>query len=97
MRYLLVDILELTDRYVQRAQDHRRRVLRAAYRVAANRLGLGDWQRLLDAKIQTVNEMYRFSADDAQNARAQFLELIVIILIGVEIVIGLLTLARGIL
>jgi hypothetical protein len=97
LRYLIVDVLELTDRSSNALKITGDAYYARLYRIASKRLGLGDWQRLLDAKIQTVNEMYRFSADDAQNARAQFLELIVIILIGVEIVIGLLTLARGVL
>ncbi len=97
LRYLIVDVLELTDRSSNALKITGDAYYARLYRIAAKRLGLGDWQRLLDAKIQTVNELYRFSADDAQNARAQFLELIVIILIAVEIVIGLLTLARGVL
>jgi hypothetical protein len=97
LRYLIVDVLELTDRSSNALKITGDAYYARLYRIASKRLGLGDWQRLLDAKIQTVNELYRFSADDAQNARAEFLELIVIVLIAVEIVIGLLTLARGIL
>ena len=50
-----------------------------------------DWQKQIDSKLQSVNEMYRFSNDQAQAARGEFLELIVIVLIALEIVIGVLT------
>ena len=59
------------------------------YRGAAGRLGLKDWQKQVDAKVETVNEMYRFFTDQAQAARSEFLELVVILLIALEIVIGL--------
>jgi hypothetical protein len=95
LRYLIVDVLELTDRSSNALKITGDAYYARLYRTAAKRLGLGDWQRLLDAKIETVNDLYRFSADDAQNARAEFLELIVIVLIAVEIVIGILTLTRG--
>jgi uncharacterized Rmd1/YagE family protein len=53
---------------------------------------LKDWQRQIDTKLQIVNEMYRFFTDQAQAARGEFLEMIVIALILIEIVVGLLTL-----
>ncbi len=95
LRYLIVDVLELTDRSGNALKITGDAYYARLYRTAVKRLGLADWQRLLDAKLQTVNELYRFSADEAQNARAEFLELIVIVLIAVEVVIGILTLARG--
>ena len=62
------------------------------YRGAAGRLGLKDWQLQIDSKLQSINEMYRFFTDQAQAARSEFLEAVVIFLIGVEIVVGVLAL-----
>lgn len=92
LRYLVVDVLELTDRSSNALKIIGDAYYARLYRAAAQRLGLADWQRQLDAKIASVNEMYRFFADQAQNARAEFTELIVIILIAIEVVIGVLTL-----
>jgi hypothetical protein len=92
LRYLIVDVLELTDRSSNALKITGDAFYARLYRAAATRLGLSDWQRQLDSKMNSVNEMYRFFADQAQNARAEFLELIIVVLIGVEIVIGLLSL-----
>ena len=92
LRYLIVDVLELTDRSSNALKITGDAYYARLYRAAATRLGLSDWQRQLDSKMSSVNEMYRFFADQAQNARAEFLELTVVLLIAVEIVIGLLSL-----
>jgi hypothetical protein len=92
LRYLIVDVLELTDRSSNALKIIGDAYYARLYRAAAQRLGLGDWQRQLDAKIASVNDMYRFFADQAQNSRAEFTEIIVILLIAIEVVIGLLTL-----
>jgi hypothetical protein len=92
LRYMIVDVLELTDRSSNALKIIGDAYYARLYRAAAQRLGLGDWQRQIDAKIASVNDMYRFFADQAQNARAEFTEIIVILLIAIEVVIGLLTL-----
>ena len=92
LRYLIVDIIELTDRASNALKIIGDAYYARLYRGAAGRLGLKDWQKQIDSKLASVNEMYRFSTDQAQAARGEFLELIVIVLIALEIVIGILTL-----
>jgi len=92
LRLLIVDVLELTDRSTNALKITGDAYFARLYRAAASRLGLKDWQRQLDSKMSSVNEIYRFFADQAQNSRAEFLELTVVVLIAVEIVIGLLAL-----
>jgi hypothetical protein len=92
LRYLIVDIAELTDRASNALKIIGDAYYARLYRGAAGRLGLKDWQKQVDAKVETVNEMYRFFTDQAQAARSEFLELVVIILIALEIVIGLFSL-----
>jgi len=87
LRYLIVDIIRATNALKIIGDAYYARL----YRGAAGRLGLKDWQKQIDSKLQSVNEMYRFSNDQAQAARGEFLELIVIVLIALEIVIGVLT------
>ena len=59
------------------------------YRGAAGRLGLKDWQKQIDAKLDSVEGLYRFFSDQVQHARGEFLEAIVIALIALEVVVGL--------
>jgi hypothetical protein len=92
VRYLLVDILELTDRTSNALKIIGDAYYARLYRAASSRLGLADWQRQIDAKLRSVSEMYRVFQDQAQYARSEFLELIIIALIAVEAVIGVLAL-----
>jgi hypothetical protein len=94
VRYLLVDILELTDRTSNALKIIGDAYYARLYRAASSRLGLADWQRQIDAKLRSVSEMYRVFQDQAQYARSEFLELIIIALIAVEAVIGVLALHR---
>ena len=92
LRYLIVDIAELTDRSSNALKITGDAYYARLYRGASTRLGLKDWQKQIDAKMDSVNEMYRFFTDQAQAARSNFLEVIVIALIAIEIVLGLLSL-----
>jgi hypothetical protein len=94
LRYLIVDIAELTDRATNALKIIGDAYYARLYRGTAGRLGLKDWQRQIDAKVETVNEMYRFFTDQAQAARSEFLEVVIIILIAVEIIVGVLALHR---
>ncbi len=92
LRYLIVDIAELTDRASNALKIIGDAYYARLYRGAAGRLGLRDWQKQIDSKVETVNEMYRFFTDQAQAARTEFLEVVVIVMIGIEIIVGLLAL-----
>lgn len=89
LRYLIVDVTELTDRSSNALKIIGDAYYARFYRGAAGRLGLKDWQRQLDSKVETVNEMYRFFTDQAQASRSEVLEIIVILLIAFEILVGL--------
>ncbi len=94
VRYLIVDVLELIDRSSNALKVVGDAYYARIYRAAAARLGLSDWQRQIDSKLASVGDMYRFLIDQSRGQRDAFLELVVIVLIAVEIVIGVLTLAR---
>jgi hypothetical protein len=92
LRYLIVDVLELIDRSSNALKVVGDAYYARIYRAAAKRLGLADWQRQIDTKLASVREMYRFFSDQARSRRDEFLEVIVIALIAIEVVIGILTL-----
>lgn len=92
LRYLIVDVLELIDRSSNALKVVGDAYYARIYRTAAARLGLADWQRQIDTKLASVGEMYRFFNDEARSRRDEFLELIIIVLVGVEVLIGIFSL-----
>jgi len=89
LRYLLVDVQELSDRAENALKMIGDAYYARMYRGVAARFALNDWQKQIESKLDSVGTVYRFATDQAQHARSEFLEIIVIILIGMEIVIGL--------
>ncbi|GAC1304738.1 MAG: hypothetical protein NVS2B3_00770 [Vulcanimicrobiaceae bacterium] len=94
LRYLIVDIAELTDRSSNALKIIGDAYYARLYRGAVGRLGLKDWQKQIDSKVATVDEMYRFFTDQAAAARSEFLEVVIIALIVVEIAIALFAFRR---
>jgi len=92
LRHLLVDIRELTERAGNALKIIGNAFYARLYRAVASRLGLPDWEQQIDTKLNTIAEIYRYAADEAQETRALILELTVIVLILFEVVIGLLSL-----
>ena len=90
LRYLMVDIRELADRASNALKIIGDAYYARIYRGIATRLGLDDWQRQIESKLDSVGEVYRYLIDQAQIARGEFLEIIVIVLIAIEIVVGIL-------
>ena len=94
VRYLIVDVLELIDRSSNALKVVGDAYYARIYRAAGARLGLADWQRQIDSKLASVGDIYRFFIDQARGRRDDFLEVIVILLIAIEVVIGVVTLVR---
>ena len=94
VRFLLVDVLELTDRTANALKIIGDAYYARLYRAVAGRLGLSDWQRQIDAKLRSVSEVYRVLQDQAQYNRSLMLEYVIIALIAIEAVIGVLALHR---
>ncbi|HEV2878762.1 MAG TPA: hypothetical protein VGW96_04185 [Candidatus Eremiobacteraceae bacterium] len=90
LRFLLVDIRELADRSNNALKITGDAYYARIYRAIASRLGLEVWQRQIEGKLDAVGDVYRYLVDQAQVARSEFLELIVIVLIAIEIVVGVL-------
>lgn len=88
LRRLLVDVRELCDRANNALKFIGDAFYARLYRGVSVRLGLPDWQQQVESKLSSVGEIYRFTTDQAQNARGEFLEIIIIVLIVVEILFG---------
>lgn len=92
LRNLLIDIRELSDRGNNALKFIGDAFYARLYRGVASRLGLRDWQEQIESKLDSLGEIYEFATDQAQHARSEFLETIIILLILVEIILGLLRL-----
>ena len=55
------------------------------YRLAAARVGVPDYRRLVDQKLQTAGELYEFMVDRFDRGRGFFLEVVVVIILLIEI------------
>ena len=94
IRYLIVDVLELIDRSSNALKVVGDAYYARIYRAAAVRLGLADWQRTIDSKLASVGDMYRFLIDQSRARRDEFMEIIVIVLIALEVVLSVVTLVK---
>lgn len=56
------------------------------YRLAATRVGVPDFRRLVDDKLHTAGELYRFMMDQFQHTRAFLLELTVVVILIIDLV-----------
>jgi hypothetical protein len=55
------------------------------YHLAASRIGVPDYRRLVDEKLQTARQLYDFLVAQYQHARAYLLELIVVVILLIEL------------
>jgi len=55
------------------------------YRLAAARVGVPDYRRLVEQKLQTAAALYEFMVDQFQQTRGFLLEVLVVIILLIEI------------
>jgi uncharacterized Rmd1/YagE family protein len=56
------------------------------YRVAAAKVGVIDYKNLVNQKIRTAEDLYRFMVDQFHQSRAFVLELMVVIILIIDLV-----------
>jgi hypothetical protein len=56
------------------------------YRLAAAKVGVSDYRRLVEDKLHTAGDLYQFMTDQFQHGRAFVLELLVVIILVIELV-----------
>lgn len=88
LRLLLVDVRELSDRATNAIKIIGCAYYARLYGGISTRLGLKQWQEQVETKLDSVGEVYRYTNDQAELARSEFLEMIVIFLIALEVIIG---------
>jgi hypothetical protein len=55
------------------------------YRLAANKVGVPDYKRLVHQKIRTAESLYRFMVEQFHQGRAFVLELMVVAILIIEL------------
>ena len=81
-----LDVRELTERMDNSIKFLSDMYSARVYRLAAGKVGVTDYRRLVDDKLRTAGELYQFMVDQFQHGRAFVLELLVVIILVIELV-----------
>jgi len=83
---VLLDVSELTERADNAIKFLSDMFSARLYKLAASRVGVPDYKDLVQQKLQTAEELYRFMVDEFNQSRAFVLELMVVIILIIELV-----------
>ena len=84
---LFIDVTELTDRTENALKIVGDVYAARLFALAAARLGLNQWKASVQEKLRTLADIYRFAVEQTSMARGEFLELIVVIILVLELVL----------
>ncbi len=82
IRLEVVDLVERSDDSLRVLGDM---FYSRAYRTVAQRIGVDDYRKLLEERLATAGELYRFLVDEFNHARAFALEAMVVVILIVEL------------
>ncbi|MCU1235209.1 MAG: hypothetical protein JWP63_3176 [Candidatus Solibacter sp.] len=86
LNHLRLDITELTERADNAIKFLSDMFYARAYRLAAVKVGAGDYRSLVDQKLRIAGELYEFMVNEFREARGFILELLVIVILIIEII-----------
>jgi hypothetical protein len=81
-----LDIRELTERVDTSIKFLSDMFSARLYRLAAAKVGVEDYRRLVDGKLHTAGELYEFMMDQFHQSRAFVLEVLVVIILIIELI-----------
>ena len=81
-----LDVIELTERSDNAIKFLSDMFYARAYRIASNKVGVGDYRNLVEQKLRIAGELYEFLVNSFHEARAFFLELMVVAILVIELV-----------
>ena len=82
-----LDVMELTERIDNAIKFVSDVYYARVYRLAAARMGVGDYRNLVDEKLRTVGELYDFMTDQFNEARSFVIELGIAILALLDVIL----------
>jgi hypothetical protein len=83
---VLLDVSELTERADNAIKFLSDMFSARLYKLAASRVGVTDYKDLVQQKLQTAEELYRFMIDEFNQSRAFVLELMVVVILIIELI-----------
>jgi hypothetical protein len=83
---VLLDVSELTERADNAIKFLSDMFSARLYKLAASKVGVPDYKDLVQEKLQTAEDLYRFMVDEFNQSRAFVLELMVVIILIIELV-----------
>ena len=84
---LFIDINELTD-HTENALKFIGDIYAArVFSLVADRLGLDTWKANVEAKLQTLDDIYRFAVEQSSMSRGQFMEFLIVVILVLELVL----------
>ena len=83
---VLLDVDELTERADNAIKFLSDMFSARLYRVAASKIGVSDYKNLVNQKVHTAEELYRFMVDQFHQSRAFVLEVMVVIILVIELI-----------
>ena len=83
---LRLEVTELTERADNAIKFLSDMFYARAYRLAAARVGAGDYRSLVDQKLRTAGEIYEFMVNEFREARSFLLEVLVVIILIAELI-----------
>lgn len=86
LNQLRLEVTELTERADNAIKFLSDMYYARAYRLAASKVGAGDYRALVDQKLRTAGELYEFMVNEFRESRAFILELMVIVILIIELV-----------
>ena len=81
-----LDVNELTERADNAIKFLSDMFSARLYKLAAVKVGVTDYKTLVNQKLQTAEELYRFMVDQFHQSRAFVLELMVVIILIIDLI-----------
>jgi hypothetical protein len=81
---LFIDVNELTDRMENVLKLVGDVYAARLFGLASARLGLDAWKRNVEDKLETLGDIYRFTVEQRSMTRANFLELVIVLVLVIE-------------
>ncbi|HET7441185.1 MAG TPA: hypothetical protein VFJ47_07785, partial [Terriglobales bacterium] len=83
---VLLEVTELTERVDNAIKFLSDMFSARLYRLAASKVGVPDYKDLVNQKVQTAEQLYRFMVDQFHQSRAFVLELMVVIILVIDLI-----------
>ena len=91
---LFIDVNELTDRTENTLKFIGDIYAARLFALVAERLGLEVWKADVHGKLRTLDDIYRFAVEQSSMSRGQFLELMVVLILVLELLLILMGVMR---